>query len=545
MAEHPCIYCNIEVTSRAHAIACDSCGRWSHRRHTEITHQQYMQLRSGEVQIEWFCNGCRNVDEPPPPLEIPVSPLRNLAQEDLRHGGNTTIPDVSFDLAQEYERPTPVVDTSLPDDLELNDEIPADDAVITYEIVESGTKRGAAKLISSDGYSYTKGVKELARERVFEPAAVIVERVMKDMVAPNDVSLPKPANLVRVVNHHRRLRPDDPKDLAFELDRNFIGEDFIVDDLVLDGARHIVFGTQRQLDLLRQAKMWYMDGTFKVVKQPFYQLHSIHTFVKKGEDEKQVPLAYALMSRRSKDDYVQVFRSLRRRLGDLSVEWIMLDFEAATWQAIREVFPDAVIRGCVFHFTQRIYRKITTEGLSTAYQQHGDKFEFFRKIMSLPYLPVEQIEPAFNRLMEVAEGVGGPVLRVCEYISRTWIHGSVWRPLNWCVFREEVRTNNDLEGWHRRINARACSANLGLYKLANLLREESETVDLHIRLVSQHLLTKIRRKKYVTIHGRLHQAWDDYEEEKLTTTELLRIISHINALGPSTAVHHMLDDDEA
>ncbi|XP_052251128.1 uncharacterized protein LOC127874188 isoform X3 [Dreissena polymorpha] len=543
MAEHPCIYCNIEVTSRAHAIACDSCGRWSHRRHTEITHQQYMQLRSGEVQIEWFCNGCRNVDEPPPPLEIPVSPLRNLAQEDLRHGGNTTIPDVSFDLAQEYERPTPVVDTSLPDDLELNDEIPADDAVITYEIVESGTKRGAAKLISSDGYSYTKG--ELARERVFEPAAVIVERVMKDMVAPNDVSLPKPANLVRVVNHHRRLRPDDPKDLAFELDRNFIGEDFIVDDLVLDGARHIVFGTQRQLDLLRQAKMWYMDGTFKVVKQPFYQLHSIHTFVKKGEDEKQVPLAYALMSRRSKDDYVQVFRSLRRRLGDLSVEWIMLDFEAATWQAIREVFPDAVIRGCVFHFTQRIYRKITTEGLSTAYQQHGDKFEFFRKIMSLPYLPVEQIEPAFNRLMEVAEGVGGPVLRVCEYISRTWIHGSVWRPLNWCVFREEVRTNNDLEGWHRRINARACSANLGLYKLANLLREESETVDLHIRLVSQHLLTKIRRKKYVTIHGRLHQAWDDYEEEKLTTTELLRIISHINALGPSTAVHHMLDDDEA
>ncbi|KAH3707055.1 hypothetical protein DPMN_066450 [Dreissena polymorpha] len=125
-----------------------------------------MQVRSGELQIEWLCIGCRNPplnttaegDEPPPPLEIPVSPLRNLAQEDIRHGGNTTIPDVSFDLTQQYERPTPVLDTSLPDDLELNDEIPADDAVITYEIVESGTKRGAAKLICSDGYSYTKGV---------------------------------------------------------------------------------------------------------------------------------------------------------------------------------------------------------------------------------------------------------------------------------------------------------------------------------------------------------------------------------------------------
>ncbi|KAH3750798.1 hypothetical protein DPMN_185332, partial [Dreissena polymorpha] len=49
----------------------------------------------------------------------------------------------------------------------------------------------------------------------------------------------------------------------------------------------------------------------------------------------------------------------------------------------------------------------------------------------------------------------------------------------------------------------------------------------------------IRRKNFVEIHGRLHQAWDDYEEEKLSTTDLLRTISHINALGPSTARHHM------
>ncbi|KAH3838614.1 hypothetical protein DPMN_112023 [Dreissena polymorpha] len=78
-----------------------------------------------------------------------------------------------------------------------------------------------------------------------------------------------------------------------------------------------------------------MNGTFKVVIQPFYQLQSIHAFVKKGEDEKQ---------------------------GDPIVEW--------------------------FIEKRRIYRKI--KGLVTAYQQQGDKYQFFRKIMSLPYLPVEQ-----------------------------------------------------------------------------------------------------------------------------------------------------------
>ena len=53
-------------------------------------------------------------------------------------------------------------------------------------------------------------MKEVAKERLFEPAASIVERVMKDMLTPDDVNLPKMDNLSRAANHHRRQRPDDP-----------------------------------------------------------------------------------------------------------------------------------------------------------------------------------------------------------------------------------------------------------------------------------------------------------------------------------------------
>lgn len=49
-----------------------------------------------------------------------------------------------------------------------------------------------------------------------------------------------------------------------------------------------------------------MDGTFKVVKDPFTQLFSIHAFVRQGECIKSVPLAFAVMSRRKTDDYVKV-----------------------------------------------------------------------------------------------------------------------------------------------------------------------------------------------------------------------------------------------
>jgi hypothetical protein len=54
--------------------------------------------------------------------------------------------------------------------------------------------------------------------------------------------------------------------------------------------RHLVFSTPEMISPLKQAKVWYMDATFKVVKDPFKQLFSIHAFVRQNNDVKQVKL---------------------------------------------------------------------------------------------------------------------------------------------------------------------------------------------------------------------------------------------------------------
>ncbi|KAH3769539.1 hypothetical protein DPMN_170812 [Dreissena polymorpha] len=58
--------------------------------------------------------------------------------------------------------------------------------------------------------------------------------------------------------------------------------------------------------------------------------------------------------------------------------------------------------------------------------------------------------------------------------------------------------------------------------LVPLLRREAATVDLTIRLVSEHAIARIDRRKYRDVHGKLFDTWDKYEDNEITTTQLLR-----------------------
>ncbi|KAH3724128.1 hypothetical protein DPMN_049938 [Dreissena polymorpha] len=71
----------------------------------------------------------------------------------------------------------------------------------------------------------------------------------------------------------------------------------------------------------------------------------------------------------------------------------------------------------------------------------------------------------------------------------------------------------------------------------------AETVDLTIRLVSEHALTRVNRNIFKEVHGRLFEIWEKYEDEDMTTTQLLRACSYIIGLGPSTTLDSIHNDD--
>ncbi|KAH3861836.1 hypothetical protein DPMN_024787 [Dreissena polymorpha] len=169
------------------------------------------------------------------------------------------------------------------------------------------------------------------------------------------------------------------------------------------------------------------------------------------------------------------------------------------------------VKGMCLPLGQHVYRKIVAEELQTTYTEKGNVYLFPRKVLSLPHLPHEHITPTLNTLASQAADVGGPVNRVMEYVGRTWVNGTMWTPEHWNILRETVRTNNDVEGWHRRMNSRAGWSDLGLYVIVPFLRAEAQTVSLQVLLVFENLLTATLRKRYKDEHDRLFYAFDAYE----------------------------------
>ncbi len=84
------------------------------------------------------------------------------------------------------------------------------------------------------------------------------------------------------------MRPQDPVTLDFDVESDHIPAGFLKADIKRKNRRHLIFMTKKQQHLLKKARSWYVDGTFKVVGAPFTQLFSIHGFIEKDGQMKQV-----------------------------------------------------------------------------------------------------------------------------------------------------------------------------------------------------------------------------------------------------------------
>ena len=316
--------------------------------------------------------------------------------------------------------------------------------------------------------------------------------------------LPATTSLARTLNRYRqKTRPKHPTTLVdFEIEKSHVPPIFESWQYHVEQRYHIIWTSEEQRQLLKTSKTWYMDGTFKLVKLPFTQLYSIHCFISNGDGiTKQIPVLFVLMSGRSSADYSGLITTIQDHLGDLAVEEIVMDFEASAWKAVREEFPHVRLRGCTFHWTQAVWRKVQNLGLQAAYTSDPATHTYIKKLLALPMLPSEHIPKVFEFLS--ADAVTEPLQQLVEYIQSTWIESNHFPPESWSAFFRSTRTNNDTEGWHSALNRKAGKSKLPLYLLCELLADEAKCVSLQMQLVCEGTLCRYQRKQYRKIQGRL------------------------------------------
>jgi hypothetical protein len=77
---------------------------------------------------------------------------------------------------------------------------------------------------------------------------------------------------------------------------------------------------------------------------------------------------------------------------------VMIDFEIAAKKAFEKVFIGILVKGCLFHFGQSLFRKFVSLGLKTYYIEKKDVQDWFKSIFCLALLPITSVEQEFELL---------------------------------------------------------------------------------------------------------------------------------------------------
>ena len=138
--------------------------------------------------------------------------------------------------------------------------------------------------------------------------------------------------------------------------------------------------------------------------------------------------------------------------------------------------------------------------------------------MSLHLLPYEKIEKWFNSIKPTCSG---KMQKFCRYIERNWIKSNTWPPVNWSVFRQDDRTiNNDVEGWHNRINGEKNGA-FNLFHLIDQLHYEATLISLQAKLMDRGENLRRKIKACQQLQDDLVELWNQYTNDDLPSKLLL------------------------
>ncbi|KAL8590104.1 hypothetical protein ACOMHN_034335 [Nucella lapillus] len=137
------------------------------------------------------------------------------------------------------------------------------------------------------------------------------------------------------------------------------------------------------------------------------------------------------------------------------------------------------LRGCFFHYTQSIWRKVQNLHLAIEYNENRELKTFVRRLAVLPHVPIEDVDEAWMLVHGEAPEIPG-VTKLCDYMVKTWVddqrplfHREVWSHFA-SLEEESVRTNNNLESFHSAFAKSFRSPHPNIFSLVTALKKKQK-----------------------------------------------------------------------
>ncbi|XP_050053383.1 uncharacterized protein LOC126549053 [Aphis gossypii] len=328
------------------------------------------------------------------------------------------------------------------------------------------------------------------------PQQIIASSQLNPMISG---ALPEISNLkhtLRRVRQRNDCAPPNPQSLfnlqipeRYTLTKD--GKQFMQYDSGPSDERILIFFTGQNLELMGKYNNWFVDGTFKCTPTLFTQIYTIHVLTTNS----LIPAVYALLPNKSQKTYVHLLNQLKKIKSTLSPKLIMSDFEMASINAFKEVFPNLKQKGCHFHFSQCIWRKIQQiQYMAQKYISDSTFALQIRLLLALAYVPENHVIDAFEELIDSQyytdnEKILQPLI---DYFEDTWVGRPMGRRKGrrlpkysislWNCYESAStllpRTNNAVEGWHRGFSSLLGAYHPTLWTFIDVLKDQQHLEDI-------------------------------------------------------------------
>jgi len=317
-----------------------------------------------------------------------------------------------------------------------------------------------------------------------------------------------------------------------------------------DSGRVLVFSTRRNIELLCNSSTWFLDGTFKTVPGIFAQIFTILGIRKRNIDQGEgvpLPLVYALLSRKTTEQYEIVLSAVKNAVRDFNVQAcvptkLMCDFELAIINACKKVYSGVPPSACFFHLGQSVYGRVQTEGLQVQYSDPDDRTikDFIHAMLTLVFVPKCDVLRTFDQLKATCPA---PALPVMQYFERTYVRGRPGRgrrpaiapryhPDLWNHFEsarnKSHRTNNASVGWHNRFRIVLGKHHPDLYSALGEFQKVQGYIEVCIAELALGKRVKVApKRKWVELQERIQGIAEQYDTYKANND----IINYLHTLG--------------